>query len=174
MKALLLLLLFPLVSFGQKDASENPPKPDLAKISYDDVIWRKAEGGSFWFFYKPTKYFFKPEEFKTISLDNGDLLVYMVEPAIYLLLGDFNKSPVNIDQHVSLGSIRNCIFIRRSRGGFWIYDKGDYVDHLERLGADTEHHTVIWRCGRTDKRYFINENDFAFAPLSRPVGILSE
>jgi hypothetical protein len=174
MKFLFLLFVLPILSVAQTDTAKTV-HPDLNKISYDNVKWTKAEGGSFWFYYKPAQYFFKNNEFETITLDNGDVLVYLYEVGIYLLLDDFAKIPVNTERGVGLASSRNAIFIKRSRGtGFWIYDKGKYVDHLERVGVNNETHLYVYRSGITDKRYFINENDFVFAPLSKAVGILSE
>ena len=173
MKRILLLFLFPVLAHGQTDSIGK--KPDLNKISYDNVKWTKAEGGSFWFYYKPSQYFFKNTEFETITLENGDVLVYLFEAGIYLLLDEFGKSPINVEHGVYLASSRNCIFVKRSRGsGFWIYDKGIYVDHLESVGLDVANRVFIYRSGRTDKRYFISQNDFDFAPLSKAVGILAE
>ena len=177
MKHLILLLAFPIALFGQSSDtrdSSNGKKPDLTKISFADVKWAKAEGGSFWFYYKPTQYFFQTKEFQTITLETGDVIVYMYEIGIYLSLPEFPKAVNNGEHGVELASSRSCIFVKRSRGmGFWIYDKGQYVDNLERIGMNTLHQ-YVYKCSRTDKRYWIEESDFVFAPLGKPVGILSE
>ena len=149
-------------------------RPDLRNTGLDGIKWARAEGGSFWFYHKPSQYFFDSKEFQTITLENGDVLVYLFNPGIYLLLVDFSKAPANAENTAELASSRSCVFVRRARGsGFFILDKGLFVSAIERIGLNTDHQ-YVFRSRLSDKRYWINESDFLSAPVSKPIGILSE
>jgi len=170
-KQLILLLTFPVLSFAQKDTSGK--RPDLKTIAYTDINWTKAEGTSFWFYYKPTHYFFKNDEFETITLENGDILTYIYESSLYALLPDYQNTAKNVEQAVEPVTTRSCVFVRLGRGGFKIFDKGKSVFDLERIGLNSIHQ-YVYRSRFSDKRYWIEEYDFVNGRISKPVGILSE
>ena len=172
LRSFFLMLIIPVLSFSQTSDTSGK-RPDMAKLNYQDIHWIKAEGSSFWFYYKPTHYFFTNKEFETIALENGDILIYLFDPGLYLLLPDYTKTEKNKEQDVELITGRSCVFVRRSRGAFWIYDKGQYVSNLERIGMNNQHQ-YVFRSGLSDKRYWIEEYDFVFGRIARPVGILSE
>lgn len=145
----------------------------MAHLGPSDIYWTKAEGSSFWFYYKPTHYFFKSDEFETITLENGELMVYLFESGIYLLLPEYINIPANKEQAVEFITARSAVFVRMGRGGFRIYDKGRYVYNVERIGMNNAHQ-YVYRSGLSDKRYWIEEYDFVFGKISKPVGVLSE
>ena len=176
---LFVLLVLPILVLGQprdslklKDAGHHP---DMSKISKDDIKWTKAEGGSFWFYYKPSMYFFKSNEFKTITLENGDVLVFLVAPGVYLLLQEYSKSPLKVEHGVEVVSTKPCVFVRRSRGlGIYIFDEGLYVDNLQEIGLNRLKHVYVFRSKRTDKRYYVSDTDFLYGPYSKAIPISSE
>lgn len=180
MKHLVLLLMIPFLSNGQSVHSSDTVKSvidkklDWPKISINDVKWAKAKERSFWFYYKPANKFFESNEFEAIPLENGDMIVFLNAPGIYLLLPGYDKVKEETEQSVELASTGTCIFIKSSRGkGFWIFDRGKNVDNLERIGINNIHQ-YVYRSRRTDKRYWIEESDFLFGKLSTAIGILSE
>jgi hypothetical protein len=67
---------------------------------------------------------------------------------------------------------RASVFIRRGTN-FYIIDHGQIVQNLERIGLNSARQ-YVFRSRLTDKRYWIEESDFLAAPVSRPIGILSE
>jgi hypothetical protein len=148
-------------------------RPDFTKMSFEDIKWTKAEGSSFWFYYKPTQYFFKDKEFVTIPLQSGDFLVYIHEFDKYVLLPAYQNAKPNVEQAVELAALRPAVFIRLNRSRFVIFDRGQYVYNLERIGINTDHQ-VVYRSGISDKRYWIDEKDFSYGPMSVPIGIVSE
>ncbi len=168
----LLMMIIPVLSFGQASDTSGT-RPDMLKLNYQDINWTKAEGSSFWFYYKPTHYFFTSKEFETIPLENGDILIYLFDAGYYLLLPDYGNTAKNKEQPVEFVTARSCVFVRRSRGAFWIYDKGMYVSNLQSIGVNTLHQ-YVYRSGLSDKRYWIEEYDFVFGKIAKPVGILSE
>jgi hypothetical protein len=173
---ILLLIGFLMASFGlkaQADSSSNGKRPVMADLKPAEMKWAKSEGNQFWFYYQPTQYFFKDTEFNTIMLENGEIIVYLFEANLYLLLPSFPSVPKNKIQDVELASDRGCVFIRNTRGRYWIYDHGVYVSNVERMGTN-QAHQVICRSRISDKRYFINESDFYYGPASKAIGILSE
>lgn len=178
-RKLLCMFLFPVLSViagkaqttTSTDTSDK--RPDFTKMLFTDIKWTKAEGSSFWFYYKPTQYFFKDKEFVTIPLQNGDFLVYIYELEKYLLLPAYQNVKNNVEQAVELASIRTSVFIRLNRSRFVIFDRGLYVYNLERIGINTDHQ-VVYRSGASDKRYWIDEKDFSYGPMSVPIGIVSE
>ncbi len=175
---LFLALLFPVFAFGQTKSSgtiqdTSGKRPDFSKIVYTDIKWKKAEGNAFWFYYKPTLYFFKDDEFRTIPLESGDFLVYIFDLGKYVLLPAYSMAQKNVEHDIEIASNRDCVFIRLTRGRFWIFDKGIYVDNLERVGLNSIHQ-YLYRSGRTDKRYWIEESDFLYGPFGIAIGILSE
>jgi hypothetical protein len=173
---LLPLLLFPILSLAQSNIAPDTSgkRPDLSKMAYTDIRWMKApEGNAFWFYYKPTQYFFQDKEFETIPMENGDFLIYIYEFDKYVLLTDFKNRERNKEFSVELASNRPSVFVRLNRVRFVIYDRGQYVDNLERIGINTIHQ-VVYKSGRTDKRYWISESDFLYGPMSVAIGILSE
>ena len=172
LRFIFLMMIIPVLSSGQA-ADTSGKRPDMSRLNYEDVKWTKAEGSSFWFYYKPSLYFFKNTEFETIALENGDILIYLFDPGLYLLLPDYTNTEKNKEQPVGFVTARSCVFVRRSRGAFWIYDKGQYVSNLERIGMNTQHQ-YVFRSGLSDKRYWIEEYDFVFGKIAKPVGILSE
>ena len=178
MKKLLVLWVFPVLAFGQpKDSvkQKNAAHPDMTKISGDDIKWTKAEGGSFWFYYKPSMFFFATNEFNTITLENGDVMIFLFDPGVYLLLPDYGKTPLNVEHGVEVVSTKPCVFVRRSRGlGFYIFDEGLYVDNLQDMGLNAFRHVYVFRSRRTDKRYYVSEPDFLYGPYSKAVPITSE
>ena len=145
----------------------------MSQLSLSGVKWAKSEGNQFWFYYQPSMYFFKDTEFNTITLENGEILVYLYEANLYLLLPDYPQAKKQKEENVELASDRSCIFIRSARGRFWIYDHGLYVSNIERMGTN-QAHQVICRSRSSDKRYFINESDFYYGPVSKAIGILAE
>ena len=171
LKILVLALVFPFLSIAQTDTTGR--RPDFAKMTYSDIKWTKSKGSSFWFYYKPTQYFFRNTEFQTITLENGDVLVFIFEARIYLLLPAYINTQKNKEKDVEFVTGRSCVFIRSSRAGFLIYDNGLYVSELERVGVNNIHQ-YLYRSRVSDKRYWIEESDFRFGPLSTPIGILSE
>ncbi len=169
----LLLTLCLLTPFWLQAQNDSSGRPDMVHLKPSDLKWAKAEGTQFWFYYQPKQYFFKDAEFNTIMLENGETLVYLFEANLYLLLPEFPKATPKKEMAVELASDRSCIFIRNARGRYWIYDHGLYVNNLERIGSN-QAHQVICRSRLSDKRYFINESDFYYGPVSKAIGILSE
>jgi len=166
-------MVMPILVWAQKD-SAAAKKPDFSRINLTDIKWTRAEGGSFWFYYKPTQYFFTTQEFETRTLDNADVLVYLFEPGYYLLLPDFASAKLNVENAVEPVTSRSAVFVRRGVGAnFYIIDHGLIVQNLERIGINTARQ-YVFRSRSSDKRYWIEESDFMAAPVSRPVGILSE
>lgn len=175
MKAILfsLLVVFPLALFAQRDSSALK-RPDLSKLNVTDLHWRRGEGGSFWFYYRPASYFFESKEFLNRTLDNGDVLIYLFDPGVYVLLPDFVNTEMNKDKEVEGITTRSSVFIRRGPGAnFFILDHGQPVQSLERIGINAARQ-YVYRSRFSDKRYWIEESDFLSAPISRPVGILAE
>ncbi|MDB5210821.1 MAG: hypothetical protein JWQ30_1648 [Sediminibacterium sp.] len=178
-KKFLLLLSLSVVLFGAgkaQTASQNSggKKPDLSKMAYEDIKWAKSEGSAFWFYHKPSQYFFDSREFETISLENGDFIAFIYELDRYVLLPDYLKAGKKVEKAVEPITNSNCVFIRINRSRFWIYDKGKYVDHLESVGFNSTYHQYIYRSATTDKRYFISEKDFLYGPMYTALGITSE
>lgn len=171
MGVLIWLICVSFSGFGQGDTTVQ--KPDLKNISFGDIRWAKSEGQSFWFFHKPTGYFFVSNEFETIPLENGDILAYLFEPGMYVLLPDYTLAIPKKEMEVEAITARSCVFIRNDKGGFRIYDKGLYVQGLIRVGINALHQ-YVYRNRVSDKRYWIEEQDFIFARIGLPVGILSE
>lgn len=174
---LLITLLFPVLGFAQEKtqtADSIGRRPDLAKMAYEDIKWAKSEGNAFWFYYKPTQYFFKDNEFETISLENGDFMAYIHELQRYVLLPDYLKTEKNKERSVEPIANSSVVFIKINRGRFWIFDHGIYVDHLERVGFNSQDHLYVYRGGKIDKRYWITESDFLYGAMNTPVGIVSE
>jgi hypothetical protein len=172
LKLILILAIIPLVMQAQGDSAAK--KPDFRNIHPEDIKWTRAEGGSFWFYYKPTQYFFSDREFQTRTLDNADVLVYLFEPGYYLLLPDFSTAKINMEKAVEPITARASVFVRRGTGAnFYIIDHGQIVQSLERIGLNSARQ-YVFRSRLTDKRYWIEESDFLAAPVSRPIGILSE
>jgi intergrase/recombinase len=171
-KQLLVLLALPLFSFSQGDSVGK--KPDLAKIDYKDLKWMKSENNSFWFYYKPTEYFLKNTEFETFPLENGDFMVYIHALQKYLLLPNFTNEQREKEKPVELASDQPCVFIRSTKDRFWIFDRGQYIDKMERVGLNTEKHVYVYRSLISDKRYWIRESDFLYGPVSTVIGIVSE
>ncbi len=177
-KSLLILsLLVLMIGAGKAQTTTaqdtSGKRPDFTKMSFEDIKWTKAEGSSFWFYYKPTQYFFKDKEFVTIPLQNGDFLVYIYEFDKYVLLPAYQNARPNVEQAVEVASIRPSVFIRLNRSRFVIFDRGQYVYNLERIGINTDHQ-VVYRSGASDKRYWIDEKDFSYGPMSVAIGIVSE
>lgn len=172
LRCFFLMMIIPVLSFAQASDTSGR-RPDMSKLNYQDIRFTKAEGNSFWFYYKPTLYFFKNTEFETIVLENGDILIYLFDSGLYVLLPDYTNTEKNKEQAVEFVTARSCVFVRRSRGAFWIYDKGLYVSNLERIGMNNQHQ-YIFRSGLSDKRYWIEEYDFVFGKIAKPVGVLSE
>lgn len=156
----------------QQDTSGK--RPDFTKMLFTDIKWTKAEGKSFWFYYKPTMYFFKSDEFETISLENGDFMAFIRGFDKYVLLPNYLKAEKNIEKDIEPITNSDCVFIKINRGRFWIYDKGRYVDHLERVGFNSQTHQYVYRSETTDKRYWIDEKDLLYGPMNTPIGIISE
>lgn len=172
MKQWLFLAIFlPYLALSQADTVVR--KPDLSRLQYTDIRWAKSEGLSFWFYHKPSGYFFEKSDFETIPLESGEILVYLFEPGIYLLLPDYPLAEPKKEKQVEAVTGRCCVFIRNIRGGFRIYDKGIYVQGLESVGVNNIHQHV-YRSRAYDKRYWIEEYDFTFARIGLPVGIVSE
>ncbi|MES2005937.1 MAG: hypothetical protein V4450_15570 [Bacteroidota bacterium] len=178
----LFLFILPVLGMGQNNpvakttVSQTEPdgkRPNFTEMVLADIKWAKSEGNAFWFYYKPTQYFFKNNEYTTIALENGDIVAYIFELDKYLLLPDFLKAEKNKEQATELASERSAIFIRSGRGRFWIYDKGLAVSSLERIGTNTIHQ-VVYRSRLSDKRYWIDEGDFQYGLVSKVIGILSE
>jgi hypothetical protein len=180
---LFLALLFPVLGFAQTHNINSQPiiiqdtsgkRPDFQSMVYTDIKWKKSDSSAFWFYYKPTLYFFNNKEFQTIPLETGDYLIYIFELGKYVLLPGYVKAETNVEYDIEIASNRDCVFFRVSRGRFYIFDKGLYVDNLESVGLNNTYHQYVYRSRRTDKRYFINESDFMYGLIGKPVGILAE
>ncbi len=182
-KKLLIFLLFPVLCYSQKNTTTQSAtaaiidttgqKPDLSKMKYEDIKWAKSEGLSFWFYYKPTQYMFKSNEFETILLENGDILAYIHELQRYVLLPGYLNAEKNKEYGVEPVANSNCVFIRSDVRGYWIYDKGFRVSNIQVLGMNATRQYLL-KSGFTDKRYMVDEVDFKFAKLNTPIGILAE
>lgn len=182
-KNLLLIILFPVLGFSQTKGGNTSPstveetngkRPDFQSMVYTDIKWKKSDSSAFWFYYKPTHYFFTSKEFQTIPLETGDYLIYIFELGKYVLLPGYVKAETNIEYDIEIASNSDCVFFRLSRGRFYIFDKGLYVDNLESVGLNNTYHQYVYRSRRTDKRYFIDEKDFSYGLIGKPVGILAE
>ena len=170
MKIFLFLFIFPIVIYAQKGTTA---RPDISKISIDDIKWMKAEESSFWFYYKPTHYLFKNSDFETISLENGNVLAYIYGLDAYVLLQDYNTTKPNTEQPVTLASTGNSILIRTVRGkGFWIFDKGINADPLKQLYINTKER--VYFSEKTNRKYWVKEEDFKYGLLSTAISVVSE
>jgi hypothetical protein len=149
-------------------------RPDFARMQFADIKWRKADGKAFWFYYKPTMYFFKADEYTTIPMENGDIVVYIPDYNKYLLLPGFSDAEKNEEFDTELAADKSCILVRTSRGHTWIFDKGVYVQNLERIGYSNTVHEYVYHSAVTDKRYLIAEKDLLYGPISTAIGISSE
>jgi hypothetical protein len=178
-KHLSLLLLSASLAFAvnaqtTKQDTSGGKRPDFARMAYTDIKWTKAEGKSFWFYHKPTMYFFKSDEFETISLENGDFMAFIRGFDKYVLLPGYLKADKNVEKDAEPITNSECVFIRINRGRFWIYDRGVYVDHLARVGFNAQTHQYVYRSETSDKRYWIDEKDLLYGPMNTPIGIVAE
>lgn len=118
--------------------------------------------------------FFKPEEYTTIPMENGDIVVYIPGYNKYLLLPGFSDAEKEREFDTELAADKSCILVRTSRGHTWIFDKGIYVQNLERIGYSNTVHEYVYHSTVTDKRYWIAEKDLLYGPISTAIGITSE
>jgi hypothetical protein len=182
-KNLFLVLLFPVLGSAQTNSGGKPQttiqdangkRPDFQSMVYTDIKWKKSDSSTFWFYYKPTHYFFTSKEFQTIPLETGDYLIYIFEMRKYVLLPGYVKADTNVEHDIEIATNSDCVFFRLSRGRFYIFDKGLYVDNLESVGLNNTYRQYVYRSRRTDKRYFIDEKDFSYGLIGKPVGIFAE
>ena len=148
-------------------------RPDISKIGYDDIRWAKSAGNVFWFYYKPTQYFFKSNEFETILLENNDILVYVHELQRYVLLANYGTAEKEKEYPVEPVANSTSVFLRSDLRGYWIYDKGFRVQNLQVVSVNSRRQYLL-KSGFTDKQYMIEEIDFRFGKLNTPIGIWSE
>jgi hypothetical protein len=174
MRALLQISFLSLLFLsGVLRAQPDSSHLNIANFKPEDIKWAKSEGNGFWFYHKPTRYFFKDTEFKAITLESGEVLVYVFIQDKYYLLPEFPSVEKDKEKPVELASAKSSVYIRNTRGRFWIFDRGMYVNELEKIGTNSIHQ-VVYRSRFSDKRYFIDESDFYYGPVSKAIPILSE